>query len=626
MTSLRTRFILFIVAVIALCSSVVTVISYLHLQRVVSAGLERELSMNLNGYSKGIAGWAENHKRVVEATLPAIGGQEPLRPSLAQAAAAGGFALSYVGFADRRMIYSVDKAPPPGYDPTVRPWYTAARSAGRTVISEPYIAKSTQRLVVTFATPYRREGQVQAVAGGDVELGSIVADVLALKLPVAGFSFLVQRDGKVIGYPQHAAFAQPIRRYLPAIAEVDAMARRTAQGMVPVELDGQAYLLKLAPIAGTDWYLGIVLDRDAAFAPLHGLLVGLVASAFGLVALLLALAWFGVGRLLAGLGEVERAIQAIADGDADLSRRLPVSGNDEVGRIAGAFNRFAERLRDMFSSVRGQADSLAGDSRLLIDNAQRISDASQRQAAELLASSATIQQITVSIAQIADHVRDAGLLVEQIDLGSQDAALAVVRVADEIGGIAGESRALSAVLDSLGERSEHIQGIVTTIKDIADQTNLLALNAAIEAARAGEQGRGFAVVADEVRKLAERSAKATVEIGAVIGSIHQDTQAALVRMGRTVKAVEQGSGLSRDAAERIEAIRGFSRDMVARMGEIACATGQQRSASTEMAQGVERINGMVQQTDLAIRQAGAVIRRQGEQADRLKGVVGCFRL
>jgi methyl-accepting chemotaxis protein len=625
MSSLRIRFILFIVAVAALCTTLITAIAYYRMSEVVNDGLNRQLEMTLSGYSKDIADWAETRKRIVASIMP-YALQDNLKAHLAQGAASGGFDLFFTGFADKRTVYSTDRQAAPGYDPTVRPWYKGAEASGAPFLSAPYIGKTTQKLVVTFAAPFKEGGVTRAVVGGDVNLETLVKEVLALKLPVRGLSFLVQRDGKLIGYPQAEAFSKPIQGYLPAIHDVHAMSEQTANSMASIELNGQAQLLKMAPIAGTDWYLGVVLDRSEALAPLTRLLWALSASAALLIAALSALAWLGVGKLLSGLRVIENAMKAISSGEADLTHKLPVTSNDEVGRIAVAFNQFVARLREMFISVRQQADTLAGDSRALIDATGQISGDSKVQSEELSHTAATIEQITVSIAHIAEHVRDTGELVSQIDTRSQDSAAAVERVSREISDIAGECRGRSTVMSSLGERSEHIRNIVNVIKDIADQTNLLALNAAIEAARAGEQGRGFAVVADEVRKLAERTAKATIEIGAMIGSIHQDTQQALSRMDTTFKAVDVGVSLSHEATERIQAIRQLTGDMVSRMGDIATSTTEQKNATTSMAQSAERINGMAQQTDEAIQQASHTIRAQGERAADLQGMVGRFKL
>lgn len=626
MSSLRTRFILFIAVVIVLCMATMTGVAYLRMGAAITEGLNRELGVTLDGRAKVISDWISTRKLAVESTLPFITQEAVLKEHLGQGAVVGGFDLFYTGFADKRMIYSITKEKPPGYDPTVRPWYVAANAAGGTIITEPYIAKNSQKLVVTFAAPSKIDGQVKAVVGGDVNLENIVKNVLSLKLPASGFSFLVRRDGKLIGYPQAEAFSKPIRNYLPSVVDVDVMAAQTASKMATIDLNGHSQLLKMASIPGSDWYLGIVLDKSAVLAPLSSLLWALSVSALVLVAVLTGFTWIGVGRLLRGLKEVGNAMERISSGDADLTHRLPVTNNDEVGRIAMAFNQFVAQLQKMFLSVREQANCLAHDSHQLIDAVQKISGDSKQQSAELTTSAATIEEITGSIALIADHVRDTSTRVDEIDSSSRASSGMVVSVAQEIGNISEQCSQLSRVMDSLGDRSERIQSIVNVIKDIADQTNLLALNAAIEAARAGEQGRGFAVVADEVRKLAERTGEATVEIGSMIGSIQGDTQVALVRMGSAVKAVEQGVCLSQEAATRIQAIRMLTDDMVVRMNDIANATCEQQTATTAMAQSAERINAMSQQTDEAIQHASKTIRSLGELAFNLQGIVARFKL
>ncbi|MDN0084991.1 methyl-accepting chemotaxis protein [Crenobacter sp. SG2305] len=625
MSSLRMRFILFIVAVVALCATTISAISYYRMSSVVHNALNRELDMTLGGYAKAISDWSDSHKQLVTTVTPYVN-QPSLKEHLAQAATAGGFDLFYTGYADKRIVYSTDRTAPPGFDPTGRPWYIKADAAGQAIVSEPYLGKSTKTLVVTFAAPVKEGGQTRAVIGGDVGLANIVKSVLSLKLPVSGISFLVQRDGSLIGYPKPEALFKPIKDYIPAITDVAAMTEQSSRALVDIDLDGSGQFLKMTPVAGTDWYLGVVIDRSEALAPLSTLLWSLIVSGVVLLAALLALAWIGVGRLLSGLQQVAGAMHAISSGDADLTQRLPVHSDDEVGHIAAAFNQFVDRLREMFITVREQADNLANGSTTLVNTTRRISDDSKTQSAELGNTAATIEEITVSIAHIADHVRDTGELVGRIDTRSKESAEAVERVAREIGAIAGECHELSAVMSGLGERTDRIGSIVNVIKDIADQTNLLALNAAIEAARAGEQGRGFAVVADEVRKLAERTTQATVEIGEMIGSIHQDTQSALTRMDTTFKAVDAGVNLAQDASGQIDTIRTLTDDMVSRMSDIATSTTEQKTATAAMAQSAERINAMAQQTNNAIQNASRTVQGQGELAAGLQGLVGRFKL
>jgi methyl-accepting chemotaxis protein/methyl-accepting chemotaxis protein-2 (aspartate sensor receptor) len=182
------------------------------------------------------------------------------------------------------------------------------------------------------------------------------------------------------------------------------------------------------------------------------------------------------------------------------------------------------------------------------------------------------------------------------------------------------------VLGGLEDRSQQISSIVNVIKDIADQTNLLALNAAIEAARAGEQGRGFAVVADEVRKLAERTARSTVEIGGMIAAIQQESRQASGNMETALQQVNHGVSLASQAAGSINRIRDDTRQVVASIGDIATATAEQSSASQEIAHHIEQIHSMVQQTDHAVQSAHSDTEGLRRLADEMEQLIGRFRL
>ncbi|HEY9101722.1 methyl-accepting chemotaxis protein [Chitinimonas sp.] len=623
MTSLRTRLILFVAAVVAISATLLAGISYLRMSGEIQTGIRQEIAATSLGYGQVVSDWVSSKQQIVASVVPAIS-QADIKPPMQQAAKAGDFALFFTGFADKRMVYSTDKTPPEGYDPTARPWYKLAVEQGKPVVTAPYIAASSKKLVVTFAAPKGGSGSVEAVVGADINLETVVNNVLGIKLRGDGYAFLIGKDGKLIAYPKPDTALKPVKEVIPGFDSIEAYT--AADQLNTVEIDGAAKLVALRPIANTDWYLGVVIDKGQAMAPLRNLLWALTGALVLLVAVALGFAWVGIGHLLAGLGRIERAMATIATGEGDLTLRLPVHSRDEVGRIAQAFNQFIDKLREMFITVRDQSAELTGGIAHLTDTTGHISRDSNVQSEELSATAATIEQITVSIAHIADNVSDTHKLVEVVDSGSGDSAQAVRQVAEEIGRIADEFQQLAGVMNSLGNRSDQISSIVGVIKEIADQTNLLALNAAIEAARAGEQGRGFAVVADEVRKLAERTGQATVEIGNMITSVRDDTRDALGRMEGAIKAVDLGVNRAADATGRIEAIRSSTGEMVAKMDDIVAATAEQRVATTAMAQSAERVNAMAQQTDSSIQDSSRTLQALSSLAHNLSALVGRFRL
>ena len=227
--------------------------------------------------------------------------------------------------------------------------------------------------------------------------------------------------------------------------------------------------------------------------------------------------------------------------------------------------------------------------------------------------------LSVSITHIADAAQRAHGLADEASELAGGVSDEVVATAHEIGRMAETVHGLADTLSGLDNRSEEISRIVGVIHDIADQTNLLALNAAIEAARAGEQGRGFAVVADEVRKLAERTAQATLEIGGMIERIQSETRLASASMSQTLEQVDGGVRMAEQAAVSIGIIRDRSQAVVATVSDIASATAEQSSASQDIARHIEAIHAMVSQTDHSLgeaQQATEALRRLGDELAR----------
>ena len=391
-------------------------------------------------------------------------------------------------------------------------------------------------------------------------------------------------------------------------------------------LNGVKYFMVLQPVGKTGWLMGALVPHDAALAPVQHMLYTLLGVLAACIALASVAAWLGIAQLMRGLASMRDAMRSVASGSGDLTLRLPVKGNDELAEIAQAFNQFVAALQQMFTQVRQYAESLADTAEQLDRTAGQIAEDSRSQASELANTAATIEQVTVSINHIAEHVGETEALVTRSRQGSISSQDGMEAVAQEMHAVVGAIASLRSVMDGLSSKSEEIRGIVNTIHDIADQTNLLALNAAIEAARAGEQGRGFAVVADEVRKLAERTSTATVQIASIMDQVIDQTGDAAEHVGSTQQRVTQSMRHTEEAAGRVARVREHTDDIAQRMANIKMATAEQGSATHDMARSAERVNAKTQQTDGNLQQVLGTLHGLAQCGESLKALVSRFKL
>ncbi|MEW6163709.1 MAG: methyl-accepting chemotaxis protein [Pseudomonadota bacterium] len=316
----------------------------------------------------------------------------------------------------------------------------------------------------------------------------------------------------------------------------------------------------------------------------------------------------------------------LAGGQGDLTFRLQADTSDEIGEISSAFNQFAAKLRDIIAETHEVVGQLGATATKLTEASERVSGSSNVQSEMSVSTAAAVEEITASLGQVADRARETSAEARQAGALAEDGARVVRDVSAQVHVLAGGVAENSRRIEELGERSREIGGIVGVIREIADQTNLLALNAAIEAARAGEQGRGFAVVADEVRKLAERTGAATVDISAKIEAIQRDTDGAVEGMHASGQRLEEIVSLSAAAAESLARISDGTAAARQRVEEIAHATEEESRAGAAIARNVEQVATMAEENKQAVGETAQDARLLTELARRLDKLVGRFRV
>ncbi|QND86085.1 Methyl-accepting chemotaxis protein I [Chromobacterium vaccinii] len=344
-----------------------------------------------------------------------------------------------------------------------------------------------------------------------------------------------------------------------------------------------------------------------------------------LVGEILFLILLGRRQLNAQLGgsvsEIEQVLQEIASGN--LTVAVPnAPEHSALGQI-GVMN---QRLRRLIGEVNNNAGELVSAVGSLHQTTNRISSDADQVNQAISSNAATIEQITVSVTHVADTTSDANAIISQANDSAERGRHAMQQVSAEVGKLSQAMATLGDTLHSLGKHSEEISSIVGVIKDIADQTNLLALNAAIEAARAGEQGRGFAVVADEVRKLAERTAQATTEITTMTQGMQQQTAGTVSSMQQARSTVDQSVDLAQSAANEIENIGGLMGQVVETFAQITHATREQSTAVGNIAHTTEHINGMTRSTSEVAQRASSTLDELNQRASKLKNVVERFHI
>jgi methyl-accepting chemotaxis protein len=510
------------------------------------------------------------------------------------------------------------------YDPRVRPWYKAAlANPGKVVRSDAYYWAADDAVMVnTGRTITNALGNPGGVVGIDVTLKQLTSIVKQIKLGESGYLMLLEKSGNILVDPRKPEHNfKKISDLGPGYAEL----AKVSSGLVEVELDGERYMANVFPSEQLGWnFIGLIKqDEVMSSATRLTWLIAVIAAVLALVFAILGASFASL--IVRPISSVATGLEGIAQGEGDLTRSLDVRGNDETAQLANWFNKFLAAIRNLIQSIGQAANKILDTSTSSTQVSNNMADAAERQreAVDMVSTAfhemvATANEVARSCSQAADSAdngqRQAREGQQQID----DAVSSVDQLSAEI------SQSATAMVQ-LEKDSNAIQSILDTIRSIAEQTNLLALNAAIEAARAGEQGRGFAVVADEVRALAKRTADSTAEIDNLLGTLARRTSSVTQQMNASLSVSQQSVEKISQARSSFGLIR-ESVDVIRDMNtQIATAAEEQHHVAEDINRHISQIHGDAQLVAELAESARADSRSLAALSSELDGLVKRFR-
>lgn len=510
------------------------------------------------------------------------------------------------------------------WHPKTEPWYDLAmNSPNQVVIRDAYYWEPDDAVYVTAARSFNRSGRPAGVVAVDFSIKTLMTMAEQTVIGETGSLMVIEDSGTIL-----VDVITPENSF-KKIAELNSDAyqaiARTQSGLLQVSLNDQNYYANVYSSPDLGWKFVALVPKQETFAGTFELIKGTILVGLVLLVVFILISVLMARRLITPIETVSQSLQYIAEGEGDLTAQIKVQSQDETGVLSNWFNQFLESTRVLIDSIKHSSAEITGTAEQTSHKAHLVAQATteQQQSIDQIVSAG--QQMVVASNDAAQSCSESAQFSEQALETTLSGKRLIKESSEGVNRLGQRLDASNVVIKELENETGNINQILSTIQDIAEQTNLLALNAAIEAARAGEQGRGFAVVADEVRSLAQRTQESTEQIGSILNLLSDRTKVASESMVESLSESQRAIQLSEEALNSFHDIEDKVKQMHDMTLRTAASAEEQRAVTEDINGNISRISVSAQEISSISDEVAALCHLTDELSQNIQSVVSRFR-